>query len=580
MSSSYFIIIRILDYVHSNEQHRSFKIVQIVCSLMTNKKQLIIAIALITILITGAFNLTPFAYSTGWNHDDENDHDDHKIKICHIPQGNPNNAHTITISKSAWDAHKEHGDYKGKCNNDNDDREDCKCRKPSTLTVKYNGPGPVDIEIYKKSEDVGSPQKKLLTVTGITDTNTVLINSNTFGKESLETNTIYRVMQGTTQLAVVTINTSCSQPLFIGKQYTNNQVTLTVLSGEDSKGKQSVFLEHDPICEGAKLTVTKIVDDPPMNSGKFILKISKDGSPVYQSTELGNGESTGPQALMPGIYIVDESSGAGTNLEDYIRTIGGDCNPDGTIELEKGDKAECVITNIKIKPATITIKKVVTEDNTDESEEVGSDAFHFSIRNTETNQLIPVTTDNQSVPPGDYTLIEEGPDNFDFVMITGDNGCPIMLEGMDQNLDKFTLSSDEHLTCVVYNEDDADSTSSGSLDGAGVIFHYATLSTIADNVPIDDHCNDAGAERPCIQKSGVRYFIFPDFENDNSNNELSETSLVLLTVLDITDPTNAGSCSVTGVQVSSQSFVVICPTIGGIESDEFNFNWAIVETFE
>ncbi len=505
---------RILDCVHSNEQRRSFKLVIIVCSIMTNKLQQITTLTLATILITGTLSLMPIAYSTGsnngnnhWDHDDDDDdnHDSQKIKICHIPPGNPNNAHTITISKSAWDAHKAHGDYKGKCNNDNDNREDCKCRKPSTLTVKYTGPpGAVDIEIYKKIEDVGSPQKKLLTVTGITDTNTVLISSTTFGKESLETNTIYRVMQGTTQLAVVTINTSCSQPLFIGKQYTNNQVTLTVLSGEDSKGKQSIFLEHDPICEGAKLTVTKIVDDPPLNSGKFILKISKDGSSVYQSAELGNGESTGPQALMPGTYTVDESSGAGTNLDDYIRTIGGDCNPDGSIELEKGDKAECIVTNTKIKPATITLKKVITQDNTNSDMEIPEaeikDHFKFYITNIQLGSVpILIDENNEEIPPGTYTLKEvideEYEDVFDFVLITGDDDCPTMVEDMEE----FTLDSGEHLTCVVYNEDDKDTPSS---DGGGIIFRNHSLKIQMDAKTSNDSCDkypNADDKNACIE---------------------------------------------------------------------------------
>jgi hypothetical protein len=43
---------------------------------------------------------------------------DKKITICHIPPGNPDNAHTITIDKSAWPAHQKHGDYVGACRKD------------------------------------------------------------------------------------------------------------------------------------------------------------------------------------------------------------------------------------------------------------------------------------------------------------------------------------------------------------------------------------------------------------------------------------------------------------------------------
>jgi Tol biopolymer transport system component len=38
-----------------------------------------------------------------------------KVTICHVPPGNPENAHTITISVSALDAHLAHGDYEGAC---------------------------------------------------------------------------------------------------------------------------------------------------------------------------------------------------------------------------------------------------------------------------------------------------------------------------------------------------------------------------------------------------------------------------------------------------------------------------------
>lgn len=41
---------------------------------------------------------------------------DEKMTICHVPPGNPENAHTIEISKNAWPAHsRNHGDYVGHC---------------------------------------------------------------------------------------------------------------------------------------------------------------------------------------------------------------------------------------------------------------------------------------------------------------------------------------------------------------------------------------------------------------------------------------------------------------------------------
>lgn len=41
--------------------------------------------------------------------------------ICHVPPGNPDNAHEIVIDESSVDAHLRHGDYEGYCR---DERED------------------------------------------------------------------------------------------------------------------------------------------------------------------------------------------------------------------------------------------------------------------------------------------------------------------------------------------------------------------------------------------------------------------------------------------------------------------------
>lgn len=40
-----------------------------------------------------------------------------KVTICHIPPGNEANAHDITISENALQAHLEHGDFNGTCDN-------------------------------------------------------------------------------------------------------------------------------------------------------------------------------------------------------------------------------------------------------------------------------------------------------------------------------------------------------------------------------------------------------------------------------------------------------------------------------
>jgi len=41
-----------------------------------------------------------------------------KVTLCHIPPGNPGNAHTITVGAPAVRAHLAHGDYLGPCAGD------------------------------------------------------------------------------------------------------------------------------------------------------------------------------------------------------------------------------------------------------------------------------------------------------------------------------------------------------------------------------------------------------------------------------------------------------------------------------
>jgi hypothetical protein len=38
-----------------------------------------------------------------------------KVKVCHVPPGNPSNFHTITVSENAVQAHLGHGDLLGEC---------------------------------------------------------------------------------------------------------------------------------------------------------------------------------------------------------------------------------------------------------------------------------------------------------------------------------------------------------------------------------------------------------------------------------------------------------------------------------
>ena len=43
---------------------------------------------------------------------------DGRVTICHVPPGNPDNAHTITVDANAVAAHLAHGDLCGSCEDD------------------------------------------------------------------------------------------------------------------------------------------------------------------------------------------------------------------------------------------------------------------------------------------------------------------------------------------------------------------------------------------------------------------------------------------------------------------------------
>lgn len=91
----------------------------------------------------------------------------------------------------------------------------------------------------------------------------------------------------------------------------------------------------------ATLTVTTSVS-PATDPGRFDLSI--DGT--VRATNVGNGGASGPVVVMEGAHSVSEA-GHGTNLSNYIRTIGGDCDASGAIVLAAGANKTCSIANRK-----------------------------------------------------------------------------------------------------------------------------------------------------------------------------------------------------------------------------------------
>jgi len=64
-------------------------------------------IALAAVFASGA--LASVGQASGYG-DDERGDDKGKVTICHVPPGNPGNAHTIAVGAAAVAVHPEHGD--------------------------------------------------------------------------------------------------------------------------------------------------------------------------------------------------------------------------------------------------------------------------------------------------------------------------------------------------------------------------------------------------------------------------------------------------------------------------------------
>lgn len=58
-----------------------------------------------------------------------------------------------------------------------------------------------------------------------------------------------------------------------------------------------------------------------------------------------NGGGTGPQEVSPGIHRVSQTGGTGTPIGAFHVVIGGDCAPDGTVNVAPGQSKTCTITN-------------------------------------------------------------------------------------------------------------------------------------------------------------------------------------------------------------------------------------------
>ncbi|MBP1619625.1 MAG: putative repeat protein, partial [Acidobacteria bacterium] len=123
-----------------------------------------------------------------------------------------------------------------------------------------------------------------------------------------------------------------------------------VQNGPASKGVQDFEIRSglETVCtftdyKRPKLTVNKVVE-PASDLGLFNLQI--DGATAGTGENVGDGGTTGAVMVTRDVqHTVGETAGTGTNLSNYVTTIGGACASDGTITLAAGDDKTCTITN-------------------------------------------------------------------------------------------------------------------------------------------------------------------------------------------------------------------------------------------
>lgn len=151
----------------------------------------------------------------------------------------------------------------------------------------------------------------------------------------------------------------------------------------------------------------------------------------------GNGPTVGPKSVFAGeSYVLSESGGSpGYSASDW--TCNSDSQDGNTITLALGENVTCTITNSDIAP-TITLNKIV--DNTNGGTASPTD-FTLTVDGQEVIQgLANITTSN--VP---HIINEIELPGYQFVKITGDEGCPTTLGG------SVTLLSGQNITCTITN---------------------------------------------------------------------------------------------------------------------------------
>lgn len=228
--------------------------------------------------------------------------------------------------------------------------------------------------------------------------------------------------------------------------------------------------EPSPPLPAPTLTVIKNCV-PENDGGRFRVTIRGEGRTIRRTLRCGG--SSGPFELAPGTYRVTERGAGGTDLADYEREIGGDCDPaDGRVTIAAGDTATCTINNIRRpqEPAAgrLTLRKLCVPSTDDGRFNLRVD--DVTVRDARCgSQVGPL-----ALPPGTYRVSESAGTGTDPSAYTTVIGGACEADG------SVRVRSRESLTCTITN---ARRTTEG---GAPQETPTATLTVVKQCRPDDD----------------------------------------------------------------------------------------------
>ena len=317
-------------------------------------------------------------------------------------------------------------------------------RKVGTLTVKklvYAQPGDTGkfnllIDGQVRASDVTSGGKVTTTIN--TGTHTV--------GESAGTGTNLADYSQSTVCRDAGGNTVSSNPVTVAE---GADITCTITNSRDAQ------------IRAIKRVVTPgLGETPGADPGKFDLKIATSGgTDVAQTTNIGDGGTTGWQSVNSGNFKVIETAGTNTNLSDYTTSINCDNATNSSasatslnlISVGAGRNVTCTVTNTR-KTGTLTVRKNVLPATGDPGRfnlKIGSQTYATDVGNNG-------TTGSKTLNTGTYTVSEvagTGTDLKDYTSsITCRNGANTVVAGpADATSLDVAITSGSNITCTVTN---------------------------------------------------------------------------------------------------------------------------------